>query len=69
MKKLGYGKGYKYPHQFDGNYVPETYLPEQLIGRTYYQPSDQGEELAIAQRLEKLHRPLNPAEASKNPQE
>ncbi|OGR10841.1 MAG: AAA family ATPase [Deltaproteobacteria bacterium RIFOXYB12_FULL_58_9] len=50
-KSLGYSKGYKYPHNFDGNYVPETYLPDALTGRVYYQPSDQGEETVIAERL------------------
>ena len=45
---LGHGTGYRYPHDHEGAYVPQAYLPE---GRTYYQPGDQGAELRIAQRL------------------
>jgi putative ATPase len=52
MKKLGYGKGYRYPHNFDGNYVPQRYLPERLEGRRYYEPSDQGYERQIRERLD-----------------
>ncbi|RMH42263.1 MAG: replication-associated recombination protein A [Deltaproteobacteria bacterium] len=34
MKQMGYGRGYKYPHEFDGNYVEgETYLPDELVDR------------------------------------
>jgi putative ATPase len=51
MRTLGYGKEYQYPHDFDGHFVPEAYLPEQLAGRVYYEPSDQGEEADIAARL------------------
>lgn len=35
MKKLGYGKGYKYPHNYPGADVPQDYMPERLKGRTY----------------------------------
>jgi putative ATPase len=52
MKELGHGRGYKYPHNFEGNYVVEDYLPEKLAGRRYYEPSDNGEERALKQRLE-----------------
>jgi putative ATPase len=45
---LGHGTGYRYPHDHEGAYVPQDYLPE---GRTYYEPGDQGAELRIAQRL------------------
>ena len=45
---LGHGTGYQYPHEHEGAYVPQSYLPE---GRTYYEPGDQGAELRIAQRL------------------
>jgi putative ATPase len=39
MKELDYGKGYKYPHNYEGNFVPgETYLPEKLKGKKYYEP-------------------------------
>lgn len=51
MKAHGYGAGYKYPHNFDGNYVPETYLPDALLGRVYYQPTQNGFEAEISDRL------------------
>ncbi len=57
MKNMGYGKNYKYPHQFDGNYVPETYLPDELKGHRYYDPSQEGEEQAISNRLAELRGP------------
>ncbi|MEW6614363.1 MAG: replication-associated recombination protein A [Thermodesulfobacteriota bacterium] len=53
MKKLGYGKGYKYPHNFADSYVEEEYLPENLKGRIYYEPTDHGFEAEIKSRLEK----------------
>ncbi|HSI05662.1 MAG: replication-associated recombination protein A [Myxococcota bacterium] len=51
MKSMGYGKDYKYPHEFEGNYVVERYLPDELAGRRYYEPSGNGEEKAVAERL------------------
>ncbi|MBN1959800.1 MAG: replication-associated recombination protein A [Deltaproteobacteria bacterium] len=54
MKNIGYGDGYKYPHAFDGNYVKEEYLPEELVGQIYYKPSNQGLERDINKRLEQL---------------
>ncbi len=38
MKKLGYGKGYKYPHSYEGAKVEQDYLPDVLKGRKYYKP-------------------------------
>ena len=52
MKNLGYGKGYQYPHQYDGHFVKGNHLPEELRGRTYYQPSDNGYEKKLKARLE-----------------
>jgi putative ATPase len=55
MKDDGYGDGYQYPHDVDGAYVPgETYLPDRLSGQRYYEPSDQGLERSIAERLQRL---------------
>jgi len=45
--KLGNGKGYKYPHEFERHYTPQQYLPDNLVGRVYYQPSDEGYEKKI----------------------
>jgi len=46
--RLGRGKGYRYPHDFPGHYVPQDYLPQK---RVYYQPTEQGEEKRIKERL------------------
>jgi len=53
MKNLGYGRDYKYAHEYDDAYVPQEYLPEQLKGQTYYSPSDRGYERIIRERLDK----------------
>jgi putative ATPase len=50
-KALGHGEGYKYPHDFDGAYVPEEYLPDAIAGATIYEPSDSGFERELARRL------------------
>jgi len=52
MKDLGYGKDYKYPHDSPDHFVDETYLPENLKNRKYYQPTDFGFEKEIKKRLE-----------------
>jgi putative ATPase len=51
MKELGYGKEYKYPHDFADGFVPENYFPETLGRRRYYEPSEAGHEKVIAERL------------------
>jgi putative ATPase len=51
MQGLGYGRGYQYPHDYPGRYVQETYLPENLQGRVYYEPADEGYERVIRERL------------------
>jgi putative ATPase len=51
MKKIGYGKGYKYPHDYPGHFVQQQHLPDSLKGKHYYTPSEQGYEKEVAQRL------------------
>jgi putative ATPase len=52
MRDEGYGAGYRYPHEHEGAVVPgETYLPDDLAGTRFYEPSDRGEESRIRQRL------------------
>ncbi len=51
MRGMGYGAGYKYSHDYEGHFEPQEYLPPNLSGRRYYEPSDQGSEAAIAERL------------------
>jgi putative ATPase len=54
MSEMGYSKGYRYPHDFEGHFVNESYLPEKLAGETYYRPSNEGSEKAITERLARL---------------
>lgn len=54
MKRMGYGKDYRYPHNYDGNFVDETYLPEELEGSRFYNPTENGSEKAIKERLMRL---------------
>jgi len=53
MKELGYGKGYKYAHDYPGNIVDQDYLPQEIKGTVYYNPSANGYELKIKEWLEK----------------
>lgn len=50
-EEMGHGRGYKYPHNFSGNYVAEEYLPDELRGDRYYEPSKNGYEAEIKERL------------------
>jgi len=43
-KSLGHGEGYKYPHSYEDGVVEQNYLPEELIGKKYYQPTHRGYE-------------------------
>jgi len=52
-RRLGYGRGYKYPHDFAGHYVVARYLPDELAGEELYRPSDSGYEVEIQRRLGK----------------
>jgi putative ATPase len=50
-KGFGHGKGYLYPHSFDGHFISQQYLPDHLIGKHFYQPSDQGFEAKVKERV------------------
>jgi len=50
-KKLGHGDGYQYPHSFPGHHVQQEYLPEGTKQQPYYEPSDQGYEKKIRERM------------------
>ncbi len=65
-KRIGRGKNYKYPHNFDGHYVAEDYLPDALVGHEYYTPSEQGYELEIRKRMNALRNTTQPSEPSEH---
>jgi putative ATPase len=54
MKDLGYHKGYKYAHDFEGNFVKDTFLPEEIKGTTFYEPGKNPKEEEIRKRLNNL---------------
>lgn len=55
-KRLGHGKGYVYPHDDPIGVVPQEYLPTELQGATYYEPTEHGNERDVSARLAKLRR-------------
>ena len=54
MESMGYGGGYRYPHNFDGHYVAEEYLPDALRGSRIVEPSSSGLEKELGERLARL---------------
>jgi len=63
MKGLGYGKGYQYAHDMESKVADMQCLPDNLRGRVYYQPTNEGIEKRIRERLEEIkRRRLRPAQ-------
>jgi putative ATPase len=56
MKNVGYGQGYKYAHDFEEKLTDMTCLPDNLAGRTWYKPTDQGFEQRLRARLEEIRK-------------
>ena len=54
MKELGYGKDYQYAHDYESNFAFQDYLPDELQGETFYDPSDNPRENALRDYLKKL---------------
>jgi putative ATPase len=54
MEGLGYGSGYRYPHDFEGHYLAEEYLPDEIRGERIVKLSESGREKALAERLAAL---------------
>ena len=52
MRAEGYGVGYRYPHDFPHGIVEQTYLPDRIADRTFYEPSRMGAEKLIAERMD-----------------
>ena len=53
MKDIGYGKDYKYAHQYEGNFVAENYLPDNVKGSILYQPQQNAREKDLLERFKK----------------
>lgn len=53
--KLGHGDGYKYAHAYPNHYVKQQYLPDSLVGSRFYEPTENGYEKQIKERLDFLH--------------
>ena len=54
--KLGHGAGYRYAHDFKNHYVKQQYLPDSLVGRVFYEPTEMGHEKKIREHMEKIRR-------------
>ena len=54
MKNIGYGEGYKYAHEYAGNFAEQEFMPEGLEGKRFYSPADNPKERELGQRIEKL---------------
>ncbi|MDJ0990294.1 MAG: replication-associated recombination protein A [Desulfobacterales bacterium] len=57
MKNLGYGRGYRYAHDYEGAFTPQDYFPDALQGTIFYEPSERGYEKEVKRRLDRW-RPL-----------
>jgi len=64
MKESGYGKGYKYAHDFEGGIIGQQNLPENIEGREYYAPTDRGFERDLTRRMARIREIY--AETTKN---
>jgi putative ATPase len=60
--KVGHGKGYLYPHDFDEGVVPQRYAPDPVADRRYYEPSRHGLEARVAERAERIRAILSKTE-------
>jgi putative ATPase len=54
MKKIGYGKDYKYAHDFDKHFIEQDYLPEELKTKQFYFPTEQGQEKKLKDYLKAI---------------
>lgn len=58
MQELGYGKDYIYPHDYPGHFVAQQYLPDALLGSSFWQPADNPHEARLAEVRNKNKKPL-----------
>jgi putative ATPase len=67
MRREGYGKGYRYPHEFPEHFIDEQYLPDRLSDARFYRPSVEGVERSLRERLRRLWQGRKP-EVDEDPQ-
>jgi putative ATPase len=60
--KIGHGRGYEYPHDYEGGIVGQAYAPEAIAGRRYYEPTQHGAEARYAERAERIRAVLGKPE-------
>jgi putative ATPase len=65
MKELGYGKNYKYAHNYEDAIVPQEYLPDKLKGQHFYFPANRGFEKTIKDRLDKWRQLIQKSKTKK----
>lgn len=58
MKDIGYGKDYKYAHSYEGNFVKDNFLPEELKGTVFYEPGNNSKEEELRKKLESMWRDI-----------
>ena len=58
QRSMGFGSGYRYAHSYDHGIVEQQYLPNSLAGHRYYEPSEQGAEASMAERLRAIRAEL-----------
>jgi putative ATPase len=69
---FGHGEGYKYPHDYPGHFIPQQYLPGEYDGMRFYEPSGEGYEREIGDRLNEwrqIFRKVAEPKASKREQD
>jgi putative ATPase len=54
MRDLGYGRGYRYAHDYEGGIIGQQNLPSNLHGHVYYEPTDRGFERELSERLRRI---------------
>jgi putative ATPase len=62
---FGHGAGYQYPHDYPGHFFPQQYLPDEYTDVRFYEPSDQGYEAEVGERLKKWQRIIHEAAETK----
>ncbi|HCG04047.1 MAG TPA: recombinase RarA, partial [Desulfovibrio sp.] len=60
QKDWGYGKGYKYPHNYPDGWIEQDYLPDGLTERRFYQPKEHGDEQRLSNWWRRLARQRKP---------